>query len=414
MTRFVSALVLGPVLLAGSTSWADNAPSIDKLLEAGKLAEGEKALQERLSVAADDGRARFELGVVQFVRGVERLVQSFHRYGLRTGLLGRALPFDRLPIPENSHPEPIAYEELRGIFQNWVDDLARAEATLAKVQDDGVKLPLRIGELRLDLNGDGKADPQETLWRLFAEFNGAPNNPETEAASKAFVIMLDRADVAWLRGYCHLLMAHGEVYLAHDGRELFDHTGSLFFGNAKSPYAFLKRKPDRPDKLFESDEVVDAVAFIHLLRLPVVEPHRLSSTLSHLESMIALSRESWKFILAETDDDHEWVPSPKQHTIIHGLAVTDEMVSGWKDFLDEAESLLQGKKLIPFWRKRKARGVNLRRVFTEPTTFDLVLWVQGTAAVPYLEAGPKTSAETWHRFQKIFQGQFIGFALWFN
>jgi len=36
-------------------------------------------------------------------------------------------------------------------------------------------------------------------------------------------------------------------------------------------------------------------------------------------------------------------------------------------------------------------GVNLRRVFTEPREFDLVLWVQGTAAVPYLEAGEVTT-----------------------
>jgi hypothetical protein len=414
MTRIVRALVLGLVFLAGSSSRADDAPSIDKFLEAGKLAEGEKVLQERLNVAADDGRARFELGVVQFVRGVERLIQSFHRYGLRTSLTGGVLPFDRLPIPKNPRPEPIGYEELRGTFQNWVDDLARAEATLARVQDDGVKLPLRIGELRLDLDGDGKAEPEETLWRLFAQFNRAPNDPETEAASKAFVIMLDRADVAWLRGYCHLLTAHCEVYLAHDGRELFDHTGSLFFDNAKTPYAFLKRAPDAPEGGGGFDDIADAVAFIHLLRLPVVEPQRLSSALSHLESMIALSRESWKFILAETDDDHEWVPSPKQHTVIPGLTVTDEMVSGWKEFLDEAELLLQGKKLIPFWREREPRGVNLRRVFKEPKTLDLVLWVQGTAAVPYLETGPQTSTETWRRFQRIFQGQFIGFALWFN
>ena len=46
--------------------------------------------------------------------------------------------------------------------------------------------------------------------------------------------------------------------------------------------------------------------------------------------------------------------------------------------------------------------------------FDLVLWVQGTAAAPYLEKGPKTKPETWRRLQTIFQGQFIGFAFWFN
>ncbi len=161
-------------------------------------------------------------------------------------------------------------------------------------------------------------------------------------------------------------------------------------------------------------DILDAVAMIHMLHLPLTEPARKKTALAHLESMIALSHESWKFILAETDDDHEWVPNTKQHTVMPGGAVTIEMVKGWLEFLDEAKALLKGEKLIPFWRKGEDLGINLRRVFTEPRTFDLVLWVQGTAAAPYLEKGTLTKPETWQRFQNIFRGQFIGFALWFN
>jgi hypothetical protein len=129
--------------------------------------------------------------------------------------------------------------------------------------------------------------------------------------------------------------------------------------------------------------------------------------------MIVLSRESWKFILAETDDDHEWIPNPKQHAVI-GVGVPQEMVDGWLGFLDEAEKLLNGKSLIPFWRGHETRGINIKRVFTEPREFDLVLWVQGTAAVPYLEAGSVTDKRVWERLQRVFRGEFIGFALWFN
>ena len=165
---------------------------------------------------------------------------------------------------------------------------------------------------------------------------------------------------------------------------------------------------------FETEDILDAIAFIHLVRFPVQEPARLKAALAHLESMIALSHESWKFILAETDDDHEWVPNTKQHSVMPNGTVTKEMVKGWLEFLDEAKAILKGEKLIPFWRTGPESGVNLKRVFTEPRTFDLVLWVQGTAAVPYLENGVCTSAETWNRFQRIFRGEFIGFALWFN
>ena len=187
-----------------------------------------------------------------------------------------------------------------------------------------------------------------------------------------------------------------------------------FYPKAQTPFPFLSRHADAPRQQVETEDILDAIAFIHLVHFPVQEPARLKSALAHLESMIALSHESWKFILAETDDDHEWVPNTKQHSVMPNGAVTLEMVKAWFEFLAEAKAILKGEKLIPFWRRGPESGINLKRVLTEPRTFDLVLWVQGTAAVPYLENGVCTSAETWSRFQRIFRGEFIGFALWFN
>jgi hypothetical protein len=389
-------------------------PQAESYLIEGRLAEGETALAEAVKADPAHGRSRFGLGAIQFVRAVERMMQSFHRYGLRTGAFGNQLPFERLPIPHNRVPEAIGYADLRALMQAWVDDLAKAEATLAGVDGDDVKLPLHFGQIRLDFNGDGKADADEVLWKVYGRFNGSARDEAAAASSRDFVITFDRGDVAWLRGYCHLLMAMAELYLAHDGRELFEHTAPLFYQKAKTPFRFLRREPGQPRERFEFGDVADAVAFIHLLRLPVAEPKRMAAVLAHLEQMIALSRESWKFILTETDDDHEWVPGPKQHTVLPGVEVTGEMLRGWTSFLDEADDLLKGKKLAPFWREGDGRGVNLRRVFTEPRTLDAVLWIQGTAAAPYLEEGVKTTSETWSRFQRIFRGEFIGFALWFN
>ena len=82
--------------------------------------------------------------------------------------------------------------------------------------------------------------------------------------------------------------------------------------------------------------------------------------------------------------------------------------------LDELEAILQGEKLAPFWRDAGGKGVNIKRMFTEPRTFDLVLWVQGTAAGPYLEEGKVTDQAFWNRIQRGFGGQFFWFALWVN
>jgi hypothetical protein len=417
MTTATLTLTLAACLAAVDD--APPAPLVERYLVEGRLADGEKAALEALEKDPKDAQARFGLGVVQFLRGVERMAQALHRYGLRSEAFGNLVPFLRLPVPRNDEPAQLRYEDLRSVFRTWLDDMARAEATLAKVDDEAVKLRLHFGRVRLDLDGDGRAGDAETLWRIYARYNARaqPGRPEGVSADEAekFVIAFDRGDVAWLRGYCHLLSALAEAYLAYDARDLFNHSAHLVFARPVTPYTFLKN-PGDPQRWFnDTGTITDLIATVHMIRLPVVEPRRMAQALRHIEAMLRLSRESWKHYLAETDDDAEWISNPKQSTVMPGGKVTDEMVKGWTEFLDEAEAIFAGKVLVPFWRDPGgSRGVNLRRVFTEPHGFDLVLWVQGTAAAPYLEEGTITKPELWQRMQRLFRGEFIGFALWFN
>ncbi len=48
-------------------------------------------------------------------------------------------------LPQNPDPKPITYKDARQIVQTLVDDLNKAEATLAEVEDENVKLPLHVG-----------------------------------------------------------------------------------------------------------------------------------------------------------------------------------------------------------------------------------------------------------------------------
>lgn len=416
MARTASPLLIFTLALAfphASVAAADPPPRAGTFLAEGRLAEGEKALTAALQAAPDDDATRFGLGVIQFLRAVEARIQGFHRHGLNDAVGGGFLrgALTNLPIPPNPTPQPLEPAGFRAMLRSWVDDLTRAEATLARVKDPSVKLPLHFGAVRLDFNGDGRRDDDEQLGRIFARMNRRPE--VTPESVRDFLIVFDRGDVDWLRGYCHLLMAVADVILAHDTDEIFRETGYLFFHGAARPHAFLKSRPHGGGVAF--DEILDFVAMIHLIRLPVVEPDRLRGVLKHLESMTALSRTSWKAILAETDDDHEWIPNPRQATVVPGGAVSDEIVSGWFAVLDELDAVLAGKSLVPFWRGDNPRlGVNLRRVLTEPRPFDLVMWVRGSAAAPYLEEGRVSSAETWSRLTRVFRGEFIGFALWFN
>jgi hypothetical protein len=395
-----------------STPISHPAPQVEPYLLEGRLADGEAALGDTLKKHPHDDQARFGLGMLQFLRAVENLSQDLHHFGLREmPVHGHGIPFLRLPVPTNPNPQQLTYRDARRIAQTFIDNVARSEKTLAAVTDPEVKLPLHFGAIKLDLNGDGKIEDGETLWKVYSSLQIRKKvRPET---AKEFVICFDRGDIDWLRGYCHLLSAVLEVYLAHDTREMFECTAHIFFKNVDSPYKFLS-KGKRVFLLEEDVDIADLVALIHLIRWQVVEPNRMTSALHHLEKSVAQSKLSWKFILAETDDDHEWIPNPNQTGVIPQAPVTIEMITAWQEVLDEAQRILSGEVLIPFWRGEPGSGINVRKVFLEPRTLDLVLWVQGPAAMPFVETGRLTKGDFWRRLEPIFNNNLIGYAFWFN
>jgi hypothetical protein len=343
---------------------------------------------------------------VQTLRGAEGLVQGLHRYGLEPRWTSE-LPVVRLPVPENPHPEALTNEAFRALVAEFAADLSKVEETLAQVDAEEVKLPVRPGAYRLDFDGDGEATDEELLWRIFFRLTGATVRAEDAGQ---FVIAMDKADAHWLRGYCHLLAAMCEMYLAHDTQNLHDRAAQFFFPEAKVAYPF---EPPAARNGW-MDPLLDGIAFVHVINLPVSEPERMKAAHSHLLAMVDESRANFAATQAETDDDREWIPSPTQQNVALPRArITPEMVAGWHAVLDEWEKILKGEKLVPFWRGGE-KGVNVRRVFEEPTTFDLVLWVQGSAAAPYLEEGEVTSREFWWDIQRGFQGQFFWFAVWVN
>jgi hypothetical protein len=384
-------------------------------LEDGKLHEGIKALETALASDAKNDSLRFQLGIAQFFAALEKLEQDWHRLGLHDSLFGEMIPFLRLPVPHNVKPERVTNASGRKAIADFVARLGEVSETLAKVGDNAeVKVSLRPGIVRLDFDGDGRAAEDEVLWQVIARV--IPGARFSGEEAKGFLVKLDLGDVRWLQGYCHLLSAIGEVVLAHDTEQLFLHTAPVFFADADTPFDFLKQRKPRGRGLLggNTDDILDGIAFIHLLSFPVKEPQRMASALHDLEEVTKLSRQSWKAILAETDDDHEWIPNPKQTSVLGQADITEEIIHGWYGFLDEMDAIFAGKKLLPFWRDAGGRGINLRRVFSEPKTLDLILWIQGTGAAPFLEKGTITSSEFWETTNRIFRGQFLGFALWFN
>lgn len=381
----------------------------------GTLTTSERAMDAHLASNPTDDNARFALGMLRFLRSGERMLADIYVHGGFNSVVGASMMMDFGRGPNfafNLDPLPINNDQWRAKVQRWIDDVRVAEQTLARITDGDVKIRVPIGLTPLDFNADGVTGDGERLWEYFIfvqrRFTPRP------ADAQAFEIAFDRGDVEWLRGYCNLCMAAGEFILAHDTRDIFERVGHLIFPKNQTPFEFLKG----PRAVFEPAQdfdVADMIAFVHLIRLPVVDQPRLERVRLHLLQTITLGKSMWAFYDAETDDDREWIPNPAQSNVVMPNArINAQQREVWLQTLDEGEALFEGRRLLRFWRGDGTQGVNLKRALTEQSEFDLVLWVQGTAAAPFLEVGPFTTAGTWERLEQAFNGTVFRYAWWMN
>lgn len=176
--------------------------------------------------------ARFQLGSVEFFAAIEGLALDSCRYGLQPNF--GMIRFLRTPNKANPKSDVVTYNDVRAMIERCVARMEHAEARLAPIKDRNLAWDLVITAVQLDVNGDGTPDPNETLWSVFTQF---ARRAAEAAPPDNFTIGLDAADVHWMRGYCHLLAALGEMILAYDHQRLFDHTAQLFFANPKTPYS---------------------------------------------------------------------------------------------------------------------------------------------------------------------------------
>lgn len=393
---FLACLAAGIAWNAG-ISRADP-PLVERYLHSGELAKGEQALERALITTPKDDQIRFSLGMLRFIRAVERLGQSLHEYGVISDHT-RSIPFLRLPVPPNKLPNRISHPGFRRILDDFHRDLERAEAALALVSDDAVTLPLNLADVRFDFDGDGK--PFDKLIDILQLYVG--RNPEFLKTNPTFRVRFDRADVPWLRGYCHLLMGLTDFLLAFDGEQLFDAVGHLLFTRPRTKNA------DR------NDIDIDALMAI-IQKLKIKEPDRLKRCRGHLLKVCEMSRETWKYSLLETDDEAEWLPNPKQTQSAIGIRVNKEMIDAWLGMIGESEKILNGDAVVPLFglQQEEGKGFHLRTFFDDPPeSMNLMEWIR---VVPekYWRAGKPVDREAWRRAERAFGGEFLGFSVWFN
>ncbi|MBB6430322.1 hypothetical protein [Algisphaera agarilytica] len=424
MKRFTSILttLLITALPVGTT--VAETPDVQPLLDRGQFGEAKAVLLGHLEQQPGDHDARLALGVTTFLDGIEEFAQTTYSYGVRNfgEDFGMMMPLLAVPVRRNPDPQPVSADDVVAMLERFEEALAEVDDILAPIGDEAAQMPLRIGTVHMDLNGDGELADDEGLWRFYDALTGRQrrwqqpdeNDPGVQAKAENFVLGLDTADAYWLRGYCQVMSGVVDVVLAYDGTELFNRTAHLFFEKPETPYPWLLENVQDEYGGFDQMLFLDLIAALHLINQPLRDAERMPAAHAHFMQVIEFSRLSWNSILAETDNQNEWVPGPDQTGAI-GINLTQEQIDSWLSFLDEAEAILEGETLLPFWRgTNEKRGINVQKVFTEPTTLDLILWVQGTAAHPYLEEGKLTDPGFWRKLNNDFGRNFPGFAFWIN
>ena len=360
-----------------------------------------------LPAPADD--ERFALGGLRFLSALEQSFQIRWQNGMtdRTGLL----PFLRLTVPDNPAPQPFDPGAVAAIFTAADARLEAARAALDPIAaTSAFGLEVNLGDLWFDINSNTTRDPGEDLLDIAGPALMGWRWEERPADTPAPVIRFDAADAAWLTAYSHALQAVSQMVLAYDPTEPL--TRILTTRAALEQYGPL---PLDAYLGMESDGLgtIDLIALILATLEQQPDAARMAVARDHLMSAIAANRDFWARVAAETDNAAEWLPNARQTSAL-GLALPEGTAESWQAVLADGEALLKGEKLVPYWRAGAGGGINLARIFAKPGPVDLAGWVQGWAALPYLEAGPLVSAENWRRFESLAGGEPMLLALWFN
>ncbi len=392
-------------LLAATPAFAETLS--EELSRAGIAATETRLEQVKAPTDAD----RFALGGVRFLATIEHALQTRWRVGL-TESLGM-IPLLRLPIAENPAPPPMDPRTIPTLFAEVVTGMDAARMPLSGIpatSDFGVELDL--SSVWFDVNANGARDAGEDLLDIAGPMILGWEWQAREPGATGPVIRFDAADAAWLSAYTHLLAGIAEVVLAYDPTASIDRM-------QKANAAALALSDPPGTGGFESVYDREFGAFTDIAYVILDALHqtpdkaRAASAHAHFLKMVADNRDFWVRVAAETDNDREWLPNDAQ-TSAMGIEVPPATGAHWMAVLDDAEALLKGEKLAPWWRVNGAAGIDIGRLFLDPRPVDLPGWIQGAAVTPYLRKGTLVDAENWAAFENLVGGQAMLMTVFLN
>lgn len=342
------------------------------------------------------------LAAVRFLAGIESAYQARWRIGATSGVL--PVPVLNTDLPPNPDPQPMAPDFLNALA---ADLGAAMQATRETLPDGDAALVLRLTDLWVDVDGNGTRDPDEDLTHLIGMPIPEGVTPE---------IRFDASDVHWLRAYTHLIGAMTDLTLAFDPEPALARRMALSDALTQQfaqPPGQMARDPRFINEAMAWGPMVDRIAAVVQTLRNQPDPDRIATAAQHLQDMIAANRDFWTAVASETDNDREWIPNDSQQAAL-GFDLPPDAGAAWLGVLDDAQAVLEGRMLVPFWRFAPGHGIDLKAWIDDPAPVDLIDWFQGSAALPYARPGLTVGDDNWTRFTSMFQGRAGLYMVLFN
>jgi hypothetical protein len=238
---------------------------------------------------------------------LSHLVRAITQYYITSRRLGLELRSNA------SSPRNIDVSRIRHLFSEAESDLSRVSDDLdIALRDRNISLELTPSAWQCDWNMDGDVDDDDArLFQVEHDENGG-DLPDDDPR-RTPTIRFDYADVQWASAYIHFHRAVFDLLLSYDWS------------------VFTRLNIMHPNE--------NGIFVIKLL-----DPGRIKALRGHLIAGLEMSNASRKSILAETDDDREWIPSPSQKSRALTLPMTKELFATWDTIVNGLLRICRGEE----------------------------------------------------------------------
>jgi hypothetical protein len=343
---------------------AESARPAVAALSAGRFDEAARDAEDALRADPDNSKARAVRAIAVWVRAADDLVELVINAAM-------SLSRGRLDVPRT-----------RDALANVEARLERVDADLAvAAKDPTLALPLCIACWKGDWNHDGRVDRRdERLLEIEYDANGEPLDDGDPRRRPTF--RFDVGDAHWARAMIAFQRAALDLVLAYRWSDVVE------FAAARD---------------LERHELV-----VHL-----DDPGRVGAARDRILEGLDHSDRARRAYLAETDDDREWVPSPRQKDHPIPFRVDPELYATWEAIVGDVRRLVRSEEGIDVHdllelagERGRARGfIDVGKLLSSPEDrrVDVAAVVDGhddpqpalramfgTAYVPRMRASPLT------------------------